>query len=97
MADRNINAYCTICGKGYHICSSCSEQKSFKSWRTVADTIDHYKIYMAIHGYTLNKNKEQAKTELENCDLSEMETFNPEIKSVINTILRKTITNDTNE
>lgn len=95
MADHNINAYCTICGKGYHICSSCLRQKSFNSWRTVADTIDHYKIYMAIHGYTLNKNKEKAKTELKGCDLSEMETFNPEIKSVINTIMAET--NDINE
>jgi len=87
MAENNINAYCSVCGKGYHICNSCLEQKSLKPWRTITDTIEHYKIYMAIHGYTLSKNKEIAKQELQNCDLSGLENFNPEIKAVIKEIM----------
>lgn len=87
MAEKNINAYCSICGKGYHICRSCKEQTTFKPWRTVTDCVEHYKIYLAIHGYSLTKNKEQAKSELQHCDLSGMENFKPEIKSVINEIV----------
>ncbi len=87
MAKNNINTYCSVCGKGYHICNSCLEQKSLKPWRTITDTIEHYKIYMAIHGYTLSQNKEIAKQELQNCDLSGLENFNPEIKAVIKEIM----------
>jgi len=78
---------CTICNKEYEICNTCKNQKVFKPWRTVTDTIDHYKIYLAIHGYTVTKNKEQARKELANCDLSGLESFNPEIKSAINEIM----------
>lgn len=87
MSEQNINAHCSICGKGYHICNSCLEQKTFKPWRTVTDSIDHFLIYSAIHGYTVSKNKSDAKLELQKCDLSDLEHFNPEIKSVIKEIM----------
>ena len=80
MAEKNINAFCSICGKGYHVCRSCREQKVFKPWRSVTDNIEHYKIYLAIHGYTISKNRKNAKAELEKCDLSDLENFKPEIK-----------------
>ncbi len=86
MSTKNANAYCTVCGKPYHVCRTCAEQKTFKPWRTVTDTIDHYKIYMAIHGYTISKNKDRAKDELEKCDLSGLEHFCPEIQKVIKEI-----------
>ena len=88
MSNTN-NAICSICGKPYKVCNSCLEQKTFKPWRTVTDTIEHYKIYMAIHGYTISNNKKKAKDELEKCDLSGLEDFNPEIKKVIKEILAK--------
>lgn len=86
MADKN-NARCTICNKEYERCHSCSDQKYLKPWRSVTDTIEHYKIYLAIHGYTISKDKERAKKELKKCDLSGLENFNPEIKSVIKAIM----------
>lgn len=85
--DNKINAHCSICNEGYHLCHACKNEKKFKPWRTVTDTIEHYKIYMAIHGYTITKNKEQAKAELQNCDLSDMDSFRAEIKSVIKEIM----------
>ncbi len=87
MAENNINAHCAICNKGYHICHSCSGQKALKPWRSVTDTMEHYKIYLAIHGYTISKDKESAKGELKNCDLSSLENFDPEVKSVIKKIM----------
>lgn len=87
MSDKKINAHCDICGADYHICNTCLQQKSFKSWRVVTDTVEHYKIYMAVHGYTLSQDKETAKRELEKCDLSGLENFNPPIRAVIQEIL----------
>lgn len=50
--------------------------------------MEHYKIYLAIHGYTLSGNREKAAKELRNCDLSGLENFNTEIRTVIEEILR---------
>lgn len=83
------NAKCSICGKDYDVCRVCLSQKSFKPWRTITDTPEHYKIYLAIHGYTLTKDKDAARTALENCDLSELESFNPEIISAIREIQKE--------
>lgn len=85
--ENNVNAHCTICGKGYHVCQSCLNIKTFKPWRTVTDTIEHYKIYLAIHKYTLSKNKDKAKEELKECNLSGLNSFVPEIKNIINEIM----------
>jgi len=91
MTNNNINAHCSICNNGYYLCSSCKNERKFKPWRTVTDTIEHYKIYMAIHGYTVTKNKDIAKAELQNCDLSDMSSFKDEIKKVINEIMTEPV------
>lgn len=87
MSEHNTNAYCSICGCSYTRCNSCNDQKTLKPWKSVTDSIEHYKIYLALHGYSLSKNKEVAKKELENCNLSGLENFKPEIKSVIKEIM----------
>lgn len=95
MGEQNINAHCTICGEGYHICKTCSEVTSFMPWRTVTDSIGHYIIYTAIHGYTISKDKGKARDELGKCDLSELSKFNPEIQNVISEIMEPDIKNRT--
>ena len=86
----NINAYCKICGNGYHVCNTCLSQKTLRPWRSVVDSVEHFKIYLAIHDYTISNNKEEARLELTNCDLSELQNFRPEIKSVIEEIMTET-------
>ena len=90
MAEKNINAYCSICNSGYHVCNSCKDEKTFKPWRTVADSIEHYKIYLAIYGYTMTKDKITARKELQSCNLEGLENFKPEIQSVIKDIMTET-------
>ena len=84
---QELNATCDICGKKYHICSSCKEVKSFTPWRTVTDTMQHYLIFLVLSEYTKTKDKEKAKEELSKCDLSELDTFNENIKSAIKEIM----------
>ena len=84
---QELNATCDICGKKYHICSSCKEVKSFTPWRTVTDTMQHYLIFLSLSEYTKTKDKEKAKEELSKCDLSELDTFNENIKSAIKEIM----------
>lgn len=81
------NAICDICGKPYRVCNSCKEVKSFTPWRTVTDTMQHYLIFLALSEYTKTKDKEKAKEELSKCDLSELDTFNENIKSAIKEIM----------
>lgn len=87
MSEQNINAWCTICGNGYHVCNSCHEQKSFNPWRIVTDSREHYLIYLIIHEYNRTKNKEAAAAELTACNLSGYQQFKPEIRAIIEEIL----------
>ena len=84
---QELNATCDICGKKYHVCNSCKEVKSFTPWRTVTDTMQHYLIFLALSEYTKTKDKEKVKEELSKCDLSELDTFNENIKTVIKEIM----------
>lgn len=86
MSEQN-NATCAICGKGYRVCNSCAEQKTFQPWRTVTDTSEHYKIYLALHGYTVTGDKETARKELQQCDLNGKDSFIPKIRADIDEIL----------
>lgn len=80
------NAICAICGKPYHICIGCKNDMKIKPWRIITDTIDCYKIYLAIHKYTVGKNKTAAKEALEKCNLTSLERLKPEIIDKINEI-----------
>ena len=87
-----INHWCIICGKGYHACDSCDSVKSFTPWRALADTADHYKIYMVIKQYNSKMiNKNEAKTMLSNIDLTGMDSFKDSVKSVLNEILKEDV------
>lgn len=85
----DYNAKCSICGKPYHICNSCEEQKAFKPWRTITDSVNCYKIYTAISEYN-NKyiTKEEASDYLKKCNLDEYKSFLPEIVTIIDEILK---------
>ena len=85
-----INHWCIICGKGYHACDSCDPVKSFTPWRTIADTIDHYKIYMIIKQYNSKMiTKTEAKNMLTNIDLTGIKTFKDNVKTTLNEILKE--------
>lgn len=85
-----INHWCIICGKGYHACDSCDSVKSFMPWRILADTAEHYKIYMVIKQYNSKMiTKNEAKTMLSNIDLGGMDSFKDGAKSILDEILKE--------
>ena len=86
MAVKN-NATCRICGKEYYICADTNQMRKVNPWKIVADSVEHYKIYLALHGYSVSKDKEKAKHDLESCDLSEYSSFVSNVKSRIDEIM----------
>lgn len=88
----HINSYCTVCGKGYHLCMSCNNHK-FTPWRSVTDTSEHYKIHQVLSAYNCGKyTKDEAKARLANVDLSDVETFRENVKNQIREIMADDVT-----
>lgn len=86
------NAVCKVCGRPYKICGHCpsSASLSYQPWRRICDTSDCYGMYLAVWGYNVGQvSKEEAKSQLEKCDLSkmELETFDQSMKKTINKIM----------
>lgn len=90
---KEINHWCVVCGKGYHACDTCIKEKTFTPWRTLTDTIEHYKIFMILKDYN-NKliNGEQAKELLSNVDLDGKENYKESAKKVLADIYSDTST-----
>lgn len=74
--EKEPNTECIICGKKYYVCGNCKETTEFLSWRTIADNPTCYKIFMTLNEY-LNKSidKQEAKRQLTNTDLSKLDTY----------------------
>lgn len=87
MQNKN-NATCSICGKGYYMCQSCSEQRRNSPWKLYTDTSEHYKIYQILHGFTIGVyTKQEAREKLSKIDLSDKESFRNEISKQIDAIM----------
>ena len=79
-----INATCSICGKGYHMCLACKDMMKLHPWKRHTDTSEHYKIYQILHGYSTGVyNEEEAKSKLQMVDLSDLDSFREHIKNRI--------------
>ena len=58
-------------------------------WKVYTDSAEHYKIHQIIHGFSTKKyTEDEARRKLKNVDLSDLETFKPNIKSIIKDILK---------
>ena len=86
MSIQKANTWCRICGTEYYHCQGCEEKGS---WRLICDTPLHYQIYMVIYTYNQDKNKEAARETLKTIGFkeSEMESFIPAVRNVLNEIL----------
>lgn len=73
-----------MCGIGYHACDSCSKEKNVTPWRSLTDTVEHYKIFMVLRDYK-NKliSRAKAKEFLSELDLSDKDNYKDNVKSVL--------------
>lgn len=91
MTEKN-NATCSICGNSYHLCVSCRDSIQLTPWKMHTDTAEHYKVYQAIRGYSTGVyTKDELKIKLKTIDLSDLNSFRPHIKSLIEDVLREEV------
>ena len=89
---KEINHWCVVCGKGYHACDSCNETKSFTPWRSLTDSIEHFKIFTVLKDYNNNLiDKKVAKEMLSNVDLSDKDSFKDSSKKLLDDIFKEDI------
>lgn len=62
------NHVCKACGVAYYACEKCDKMRS---WRAVADTIEHYQVYQILVLYSRNElSKADARKQLHNAGVS---------------------------
>lgn len=85
---KEINHWCVVCGRGYHACDACDKTKSFTSWRSLTDSMEHFKIFTVLRNYN-NKliDKEEAKRLLSDIDLSDKDSYKDSAKRLLDEIL----------
>lgn len=87
-----INATCTVCGNGYHMCLSCKDKMRLSPWKMYTDSAEHYKIHQIMYGFSTNLyTEDEVRMKLKNVDLSDLETFKPNVKAAIKNILNKEV------
>ena len=70
------------------MCLSCKDQMKLHPWKFYTDTSDCYKVYTTIDGYSKGiYTKAEAKSKLEQLDLSDMDSYRDGVKRVIKEIL----------
>jgi hypothetical protein len=57
---------CIVCGTRYHSCDTCERIRTYTPWRSICDSFEHYKVYLALRAYEEGFNsKEETKEALE--------------------------------
>lgn len=89
MAEKN-NATCSICGREYHICLSCSDAMKLHPWKIHCCSSDCFKVFQVVRGFSTNVyTKDEFRSKLKNIDLSNLENYREHIKALIKDVLKE--------
>lgn len=78
------NKACIVCGTRYTFCLNCAEFDNEPRWRAIYHDDNCKKIDNTISEYLAgNMSAEDAKNELDKCDLSNKESFHKTIRAAI--------------
>lgn len=84
------NAVCSICGKAYHLCLSCSDAMKLHPWKTYTDSQNCFQVFQVVRGFSTGVyTKDEAKKKLQNVDLKDINSFRPHIKKIVKDILKE--------
>ena len=90
MMSEQINATCSICGNGYHLCLSCKDSMNLHPYKIHCCSADCFKVFQVVKGYNTGVyNKEEFKSKLKNIDLNNLENYRDHIKSLIKDTLKE--------
>lgn len=93
-----INATCSICGNGYHLCISCKDSMKLHPWKMHTDSASCYQVFQVVKGYNTGVyTKEEFRYKLKNIDLSNLENYRDHIKSLIKDALKEEIKEEAKE
>ena len=89
MTEKN-NAVCSICGKEYYACLSCSDAMKLHPFKSFTDTAEHFKVFQVVRGLSTGVyTKDEAKEKFKNIDLQDIESFRPHIRDIIKDVLKE--------
>lgn len=85
------NRTCCVCGHEYYYCSNgCHESLNEPSWKGSFCCENCMNVYHACSGYyAKQKTKEEAKSILDNCDLTNKHSFTPATQRLIKEIYQE--------
>lgn len=85
MADKNKK--CLVCGTAYSYCSTCAEYRNMPRWMSTFHSDNCRKIFNTVSSY-LSKSIDatKAKEVLDTCDLTNKDSFSPNVNKVINEV-----------
>ncbi len=89
VAEKN-NATCSICGNSYYKCLSCRDSMKLHPYKNYCCSVDCYKVFQIVRGYNTGiYNKDEFKCKLENINLSDLENYEENIKTLIKDVLKE--------
>lgn len=80
--------YCKCCGKKIKLCPHCPTEAGYTPWRTLADSQEHFKLFMLACDYA-NKaiTKDEALAMLHRLDVTGYEHFNTSTGEILRELL----------
>lgn len=81
---------CHLCGKEYKYCNTCEEDKYAPVWKSTFHSENCAKIFKCAVDFGVSLiTKEEAKSILLECDLTDKESFREDVQNAISEIMKE--------
>ena len=84
----NYNKKCLLCGKEFKFCPTCQQKGPAEAWKNIFDKEECRTIFHLACDYAQNEvDADTAKSILAKCDLSNKDSYKPDIRRFIDNII----------